>query len=263
MNKKFNNLTRGKSVKDLISEIDGVSETTADAVKTLEETPDKTSLIHAVSAIRLDKSLQQEDRTRIIDALKDQYIDLFNFDNCPDDYDSLKNEAKFLAWNTQYSFILMAQRLLKIRDKHLYINDGYPDFKSFIQGELSIAQRTAYDYIDIVSLFKEELRPVAIEEKFEYTKLLPVVPILKAKDNRIPKDEIRRRFLNEIKVTSKRKIIEETDLLKRQYGLIKENADKKKMKAAITHFMKALPETLDAEDRKLLDLFISDLKERL
>ena len=182
-------------------------------------------------------------------------MNVFNFDNCPDDYESLKTEAKFLAGITQYSFFLMAQRLLKIRDRALYREDGYPDFKSFVERELNISRSTVYNYIDIVNFFG--VQPVGHDDKVEYTKLLPAVSILRADKEGLPKEAIKKQFLEDVKFKSKREIIEEANEIKVKYGLVKGSIDKHKLKRAISGFYLAIPNLLDEEDKKVIREFIN------
>lgn len=256
--KSFANLGRGKNVREMIEEID-VSSEVKEVLEVVDQNPTGENISMAVEKIEKDSLINPEDKLKIIGVLREQFISLFNFENCPSDYKSLKNEAKFLAGMTQYSFILMAQRLLKIRNHQLYKEDGYPDFKSFITYELPIAQRTAYDYIDIVNLFDLELRPFAIEERFEYTKLLPVIPLLKAENSLIPKDQLKERFLKESRIKTKRQITEEATELKLKYGLIKDDLNKKRIKHAISVFLKSVPSDLDQGDKEMLKEFIGKI----
>ena len=54
------------------------------------------------------------------------------------DYTQLKMEVKQLAKLTGISLLLMAQRLLIIRDDKLYQKDNYSNFETFIESELKI-----------------------------------------------------------------------------------------------------------------------------
>ena len=55
------------------------------------------------------------------------------------DYTQLKMEVQQLAKLTGISLLLIAQRLLIIRDEKLYQKDNYPNFETFIESELKIS----------------------------------------------------------------------------------------------------------------------------
>jgi len=220
--KTVSNVTFGRKL-----DIDNLKagDKTKDKLKELESGPNKEAVIEAIDIINTDDIIDMNKKKELILTLKSQYSTLFNFNNCPDDYEELKKEVKFLAEMTQYSFLLMAQRLLKIRDNKLYLIDGYPDFKSFIDGEVNIRRTMAYNYIDILSFFG--VQALEHENNLEYSKLIPVIPLLKANDNNIPKEEIKDRFIKKAKNESFRTLTEEARELKVKYGLVKEKEEVK------------------------------------
>lgn len=217
-------LSGGKSIVKKAHEIEMKKET-KDALLNVEDEPTKEKITKTLEIVRNDEIMQENDKNIFINLFKEQFIQFFNFDNCPDDYFELKKEAAFLSGVSQYSFLLMAQRLKKIRDKKLYILDGYEHFKDFIEKEISIAKRTSYDYISIVECFG--VRLVALGENVEYSKLLPIIPLLKNKNNAIPKEELKDTFLKDIFIKSKKEIIEQAKQLKIKYGLINKTSGEK------------------------------------
>lgn len=259
MSKKFDPslMQRGKSLSDVAKQIDNIKEETKEAILLADENPTKENIMTAVNILEKDTAIDQKSRDELLGKLKDDYFSLFSFNNCPDDYHSLKSEAKFLAGMTQVSFILMAQRLLKIRDGELYKIDGYPDFKSFIEGELKVAKRTVYDYIDIISCFG--VRLTALEENIEYSKLSPVIPLLKADNPDIPKEDLKSKFLKEIKIKSQRELRAEAKELKIKYGLINEKEVNDVHK--IYKFLKLnMPSNLNEVEKKTVNEMIEFLK---
>lgn len=132
-------------------------------------------------------------------------------------YPELKAEAVFLAELTRHSLLHMAIRLLAIRDRQLYRQDGYDDFKSFVEAELPVSRSTAYNYMDIVRYFG--IRQIEEVDDFEYSKLLPVIPLLKEPDDRIPKRKLKQYFIRIAGLRSRREIEREARELKRRYGL--------------------------------------------
>ncbi|MFW5890937.1 MAG: hypothetical protein ACOCUI_01835, partial [bacterium] len=191
----------------------------------LETEPTKEKVVKATKLIKDDANLPETSKLELINIIKEQYVSLFNFDNCPDDYEELKAEAKFFAGMIKYNFLLMAQRLIKIRDGELYRNDGYKDFSSFIKAELNIAKRTVYDYINIIEEFG--VRLVAMDREVEYSKLLPIIPLLKSKNKKIPKKDLKEKYLKEIENKSKKQIQIEARNLKEQYGISKSKINSK------------------------------------
>jgi len=213
---------RHKDIKDTIETFD-MEQETKDLLKNINEVSTKEDIIKVKNRIISDKVMSDGIKNEVVIKILGEFQEMFNFDNCPDDYNSLKEEAKFLSGMTQYSFLLMGQRLLKIKEKELYKEDGYPDFKSFIEGELTIAKTTVYCYMDIYNFFG--VQTSELEEKIDYSKLFPVIPLLKSKNENIPKDEIKKEFIKKMKIESAREIKEEARELKVKYGLVREKEE--------------------------------------
>jgi len=216
-----------------------MDEKTKNMILSLESNPSKETIEETIEVVKDDSKLSSEAKDKIIKELKNNFISLFNFDNCPEDYQELKYEAKLLSDINQYSLVMMAQRLLKIRNQKLYSNDGYVDFQEFIEKELVVSRRTAYNYIELVECFGDRL--VKLKNKIEYSKLLPIISLLKSENlNDLDKTEIRNRFLDEMNKKSKIQIIEEANELKIKYGLLKGKAKlgfdiKEKFVAIVDH----------------------------
>lgn len=262
MAKKFDAslIKRGRSLSNTAKSLEGIENRTIEAIVKLEEEPTKDNIDLSLVTIENDKKLSKEDRIKLTDILRQQYISLFNFNNCPDDYENLKAESKFLSGMTQYSFLLMAQRLLKIRNNELYKNDGYLDFKDFIGSELNIERSTVYKYIDLVSFFGVETFQ---HEEIEHTKLLPAIPLLKSENQNIPKSEIKELFIKEAKYKSARELQSEAKDLKIKYGLYIKKDNETEFDKAIFRLKKVIPvELLETEKIKVKKL-ISYLKEYL
>lgn len=150
-----------------------------------------------------------------IAALHDNYA--ATFASCPDDYASLKAEAVYLGKLSGHSFLLMAQRLKKIRDLSLYEEDGYGSFKAFIDGEMTLGASSVYGYMDILEAFGE--KRLMAEPGIEYTKLRPAVPILRAAVKGLPRAKIRKQFIEKAKTSTRKEIAETARDLKDRYGL--------------------------------------------
>ncbi len=211
-----------EDITSIAEEIESINKVVKDQIKEVEENPTKENIKKTVEIINQDELLSEKDKKKLTELIAKKYIEVFNFENCPDDYGSLKEEAKFLSIMTQYSFVLMAQRLKKIKDNKMYEQDGYPDFKSFIENEMPISRQTAYKYIDIVTFF--DVAP-GRHEVFDYTKLNPFIPLLRSENSEIPKEEIKIRTIKELKIKSKREMEDEARELKVRYGLIREKEE--------------------------------------
>ncbi|HOV15053.1 MAG TPA: hypothetical protein PK771_12260 [Spirochaetota bacterium] len=246
-----------RNLTEIINNNENIKEEIREAILGIDENPTQEGINKAIKLINNDMVLKKKEKQELLDVLRERFVNVFNFNNCPEDYESLKTEAKFLAGITQYSFFLMAQRLLKIRDKALYREDGYSDFKSFVERELNISRSTVYNYIDIVNFFG--VQPVGHDDKVEYTKLLPAVSILRAEKEGLPKEEIKKQFLEDVKHKSKREIIEEANEIKVKYGLVKNGVEKQRLKKAISSFYLAIPGKLDEDDKKNIGEFLNKI----
>lgn len=213
-------MKRGKDLSEVASRLEDISEDTIEVINKIIENPVKEMVTKAVVTINKDTRLSESNKNRLLETLRIQYSELFNFNNCPEDYETLKVEAKFLSELSQHSFLLLGQRLLKIRDNAFYKIDGYADFKSFIAGEIKIARSTAYYYIDLITFFG--VQTFGHEGSPDPSKLISVLPLLKSNNEDIPKEKLKKHFIKETKNKSAREIQEETKQLKIQYGITKE-----------------------------------------
>jgi hypothetical protein len=219
------------------------------------EDPTNKKIDYALDTIRNEDRIKTIDKNEIEKKLlefRDNYMDLFNLNNCPspteENYEQLKQEAKFFAGMTGYNFILMAQRVKAIRDYQLYKIDNYPDFKSFIEKELSINRQTVYKYIDIINYFGvSSMR----HEGYDYSKLIPFIPIIKFFDNDEQREDLKLKIINDSKKKSQREMQEEARELKIKYGLVKAEKESDLGKA-MNKFLKAMPSTLTIEDKEIL-----------
>ncbi|OHD73207.1 MAG: hypothetical protein A2355_06320 [Spirochaetes bacterium RIFOXYB1_FULL_32_8] len=211
-------IKRGRDLSEKAKSFNSQPETIS-AIEDLHEKPTKENINKAIELIKKDTFIEKNNKDLLIDELRGNYVNLFNFDNCPEKYEDLKKEAKFLAGMTQYSFILMAQRLQAIQVGELYKKDGYPDFKAFIEKELEISRPTVYRYIDILSFFGvSALR----HEDIDYSKLQPIIPVLKrALISEAEKANIRSEFIEKAKTESFRDMMKDAKNLKIKYGLEK------------------------------------------
>jgi len=201
---------------------------TRESISQLINEPSKNNLDIALQQISNDKIIGNQRKIELLDKLKIKYVELLNFDNCPDDYDTLKHEIIFLYGVSHYSFLLMAQRLLKIREDKLYLseidengNKIYLSFENFITNGLKISKTVAYESMNVYECFG--VRLTELGNDIEYTKLVPIVPLLKSINSEIPKEEIKEKYLKEIKNKSQNEIRKEAKELKIKYGLLKRN----------------------------------------
>ncbi len=198
------------------------------------------------SRIKEDDSLDRREKNTLIRHLTESYIAIIGEKVCASDYRTLKSEAKLLAEMTRRSFIHMAFRLLKIRDEELYREDGYPDFKSFLDGEICLSRSTVYNYIDIVTYFG--VQPVGQESDVEYSKLLPLLPLLKSDNPAIPKEELKAVFVAEARVKGREELKRLANRYKARYGLTKPKCSS--VVKFLSKVRKQLPSELDEEDRR-------------
>lgn len=250
-------MKRGKSLAEAAQSIEDIGEDTVRSIDDLIESPRKEKVTGTVAAIRRDPLMKETDKKMLLDVLRGQFADLFNFQNCPEDYESLKLEAHFLSDLTQFSFLLLGQRLKKIRDNELYRQDGYDDFKAFVEQEIKIARSTAYNYIDLISVFG--VQTFGHRNPPDPSKLIPLLPLFKANREDIPEQKLKSRFIEEAKTKSARDIQEEAKKLKIKYGLAKEPEDVDRLEKAFNGLMGVIPEQLTPADKKRIRSFINKL----
>lgn len=241
----------------LKSRIQGAAIDTVDKFKKFQSEPTSDNAAVVISKIEQDRNLPQDDKALVISGIREILLPKFSFDNCPTNYHDLKQEAKILAGINQFSFLLMAQRLKKIRDEKLYTQDGYKDFKEFIHQELNIVKQSVYNYIGIVEEFG--VQTFGLHDNIEPSKLLPFLPILKSEKDNIPKDKIREKVLNEINRKSARMLQDEAEELKIKYGLVKKASAKNRFNRKIDLFMNDIRKNLRKYDRAKLKEMISEI----
>jgi hypothetical protein len=250
-------MKRGKSLSEAAENIENMSDETALSITELLENPRKENVTKSLSAIRRDPVMQAGEKAGLLTVLRSQFADMFNLDNCPDDYESLKLESIFLSDLTQASFVLLGQRLLKIRDNELYTADGYSDFKTFVEKEIKIARSTAYNYIDLVSVFG--VQTFGHDDAPDPSKLIPLLPVLKSKSDGIPVDKIKSQFIERAKTESARDLKDDIKQLKIQYGLAKEPEEIDRLDRAFDSLMSEFPEKLTSIEKKKVRLYIKRL----
>lgn len=247
MAKSFSPAAR-RNLAEAAHDIEHIEPSTIESLAKLDEQSDKEQVLAVAEIVTKDLMLNETDRSRILSDLKQNFFHVFKLDECSQDYQTLKAETKFLLGINQSSFILMAQRLTIIRDNRLYEQDNYSDFKEFIINELPIAKTTVYCYIDVVKLFGVQSSELA--ENLDYSKLFPLLPLLKADDKAISEEkkmEIKKEFLQKIKEEPARQIKEEAKILKEKYGLTKhsDRGEAEVLARQIEVFKKQLPSTLN------------------
>ena len=216
--------------------------------------------------VALDKAdISSDEKNRIIDDIKYTYHKLFNFNNCPEDYETLKKEAKFLLGITQHSFLLMAQRLLKIRDEKLYKADKYNTFREFIKNELPVEKSTVYNYLNLIIFFG--VKPFDTNPELNPSKLIPVLPLLKESNDQITvkdKQNLKNRFIKEASKKSAREIKVKADEFKVKYGLKHKMTDYQKHEKSFRQLFNGFEnKSLDEKEKDMLRDYIDQLNELL
>lgn len=227
---------RNRQKEELKEALNKASTQTKEAFIKTEDIAMEEEVIEAKALIMQDAALNPAEQKVLLDELERRFNERFSFENCPNDYESLKNEAKFLARMSSQSFIFMAQRLKKIRDEQLYKEDGYTDFKSFIESEIDVARATVYRYIDVYDFFG--VSPV--RQGIPYSRLFPVIPLLKADKEKVPVDEIKNDFLEKAKNHSRRELEKMASDMQLQYKL-KKPKNKLEARYRIVEECKKLP----------------------
>lgn len=105
-------------------------------------------------------------------------LSFFTPQNAPVTYKGLKKEVKALEKIHSQSFIILAHRLKLIRDKELYREDGYEDFKSFIESELDLTRMMIYNYIRVLEVYG--VNPGLHEDDIKITSIVRTLPYAEA-----------------------------------------------------------------------------------
>ncbi len=78
------------SLLEVAEQIKDIRESTKDKIKLVLTEPSKENVNSLVFELEHDKFLSLEKKQSLLSVLKRDFISLFNLENCPDDYESLK-----------------------------------------------------------------------------------------------------------------------------------------------------------------------------
>lgn len=211
MAKKFEK-DDGRNLNEKIETII-MNDNTRESLISFDNNPNAKNMGIIKNILDSDDLINFDDKKEIIKWLEKKYF-IFFWDKTPEDYYSLKDEAIFFRDLTEKSFYLMAHRLKIIRDNQLYKEDGYSDFKSFIENEIKIERSTAYKYINVIEVFGVE----PVQHDIEYSKIGVSVGLLKDKNiNEEDRKEIKEYVLKEAQISTKKQMIEKVKDLREKY----------------------------------------------
>lgn len=259
MAKNFNkeDLTLGRSfnIDDITAKVE-----TKNAVKTAIISKKKEDYIIAAALVKSDNSIIIEKKKEIQFEFRNNFINLFK--DIVMDLDIMTEEINYLSKVQEVSFVVIASRLKLIKDKKLWINK-HESFKEYLLNETNIDYKTALQYIDIVSYFGDKI----LTKDIEYSKLVPVIPLLKSKI--VPDDEketIKTDIMFSIDKDKRADI--ETSLLplKEKYGLNKSKTVKEPgslLPGAIRNLQAVLPGDPSEEEKEELEKLIKLLQNYL
>lgn len=197
----------------LKQKIEGVEKETKEAIEIFQKSPTPENATTAIASLAKDNEILEHEKNEIIETINGIILTKYNFNNCPDDYQALKKEVKILAGINQYSFLLMAQRLKKIRDEKLYEADGYQDWNEFINNELPIARASAYNYIMLLECFGVQTFG-RLDGGVGISKLIPFISVINNIDQETEKNDLIQKLLEDIKTKSARELADEARDLK-------------------------------------------------
>lgn len=97
MKKSFNKdiLMREKNLAQLLDNVNNMDNSTRESVIKTLENPTKENVIKTVEIIKDDTIIDKDFKDSLIKQLQYDYFDLFNPNNCPEDYESLKKKLSF------------------------------------------------------------------------------------------------------------------------------------------------------------------------
>jgi hypothetical protein len=214
------------------------------------------TMYRRMRVIRGQMSLSKREKNRLLTELAKQFVLVFDTHDYSRDYETLKKEVKFLAALTRYSFLHMASRLITIRDNKLYRKDGYATFKDFIEREIPLSRSTVYNYIDIVTFFG--VHQVGQTFDIEYSKLLPALPLLKANNDKIPKEAIKKQFLEGAETKTKSELASEAIKYKKKYGLVIEK--KVRLSAVFKYIQRNVPKKPNEQEKDIIRSMVEHLQ---
>lgn len=193
------------------------------------------------------------------DSLSKYFTEKYNFNNSPTEYAALKAEAKYLSEMTNYMFLLLAHRLINIRDGKLYEQQEYRDFSAFLDKELTIPRTVVGNYIDLLNCFGVET--FEKDREAEPAKLIPAIPLLKSKKTEGNKKEIKENFIAKSKSHTAKEMKQEADFFKREYNLKTEREPN--IIAIVSSFLKKIPKELSEQHIEELKSLTDQQKEDL
>ncbi len=225
----------------------------------------------AIEIVNKDNNLTSVQREKLHKILLSKFVETFSFENCPDNYEALKSEVRFLSQMAENSFIFLGQRLIKVRDEDYWKLelDGkgeqkYARFEDWILEELPIKKRTAYNYINIIDLYGVQTFALEFSNRpIEYTKLLPSVSILKSsKVDRKQKYKIKNQFINYVKNDlSVREIEAKAENLKIKYELKRKVEDP--IEAQVIKYISNKRKKLNKEKIDSIIIYLNKLRESI
>lgn len=246
-----------KKAKEVYNQYVEEEESSQEEPEVKEEVKEEKPKAKKESAKKKEKPVEEEVKDV---AVYNEQQDI-TLENCPDDYETLKEQAKKLVVSSAMSFMLLGQRLAKIRDEELYKEDGYSNFKQFIDAELSIGKSHVYNAIDLVTYFG--VQSIGTQQLNPST-LIQALPLLKANDevlSKADKKEVKSTILKEAKTKSEREMKNVVKDLKVKFGLIEEKKEVNKMDAAFARLMSVIPEAITASDAKKIQKYIKKLED--
>jgi hypothetical protein len=124
MAKEFNlsKMQRGKSLSEVADKIDNLNIETKQAISEVIEEPTKDKVMTTLEVIKNDTTMTEASRNELIKALQDNYVSLFNFNNCPNDYESIKSEVKILLKYAQIQLLAHSSTVLSELETENYIS---------------------------------------------------------------------------------------------------------------------------------------------
>lgn len=200
-----------------------------------------------------------QDANKIEESLSSTFVEKYNFNNSPTEYHALKSEAKFLSEMTNYLFLLLAHRLINIKDGKLYEQQQYKDFNTYLDHELSIPKTVVTTYMDLVNFFG--VKTFEDNPEVEPAKLIPALPLLKSKNAEVKKELVKENFIAKSKSHTAKAMKQEADFFKMEYNLKKEREPN--IVSTISSFLKKMPKELSDQQKEELKSLTDQQKEDL
>ncbi len=243
--KKIINTDDGRDTSSVLEGFFSTPETEKAIVDVKKDTTPK-NISKAKEAVLVDSLLTEEDKQLLLDEIEQVVLDIDkNFKSVPSSYSDLKKEVIYLSELYQKAvdlshktFVGLCERLYIIRDEKLYEEDGFKNFKDFIEKALPFSRSTTYEYLDVYEYFNVSGRPdteiVAIANN--RSKLTPYIKLLKSdKVDDKTKEQIQEKAISQLDL-KRAEIREEAtkDLIK--YNIISNEPKPVKAKAETNLF---------------------------